>query len=267
MIKEHIPRSAMLVEGSRQVEDCHDSMGDAGQSLSVVLPAYNEEQVIALTISNVLETLSAWGKDFEIIVVNDGSTDQTGAIVASFASADPRIRLVTHETNQGYGAALVSGFATASKQLTFLMDADGQFDIRELQAFFPYINEYDAVIGYRIKRKDSWIRKFNALGWRLLVSWLLDVHARDIDCAFKLLHTDFLHEHPLETRGATISAELLYKLKRAGCSYYEVGVHHLPRRKGRATGARPAVILRAFRELFTCARKWKREERQLARIG
>jgi glycosyltransferase involved in cell wall biosynthesis len=267
MIKEHIPRSAMLVEGSRQVEDCHDSMGDAGQSLSVVLPAYNEEQVIALTISNVLETLSAWGKDFEIIVVNDGSTDQTGAIVASFASADPRIRLVTHETNQGYGAALVSGFAAARKQFTFLMDSDGQFDIRDLQAFFPYIKEYDAIIGYRINRQDSWVRKFNALGWRLLIRLLLGVRARDIDCAFKLLQTEFLHENPLESRGATISAELLYKLKRAGCSYYEVGVHHLPRRKGRATGARPAVILRAFRELFTCARKWKREERQLARIG
>jgi glycosyltransferase involved in cell wall biosynthesis len=267
MIEEYIPDFPALARHGQQEEGCHDRMGDAGQSLSVVLPAYNEEQMIAITITDVLEALSAWGKDFEIIVVNDGSTDQTGAIVASFAAVDPRVRLVTHETNQGYGAALVSGFAAASKQLTFLMDADGQFDIEDLQAFFPYIEKYDAVIGYRINRQDSWMRKLNALGWKLLIRWLLGVHARDIDCAFKLLHTEFLHEHPLETRGAMISAELLYKLARAGCSYREVGVHHLPRLKGRATGARPTVILRAFRELFTCARRWKREERQRVHIG
>jgi glycosyltransferase involved in cell wall biosynthesis len=267
MIKEYICDSAALAERGQQEEGHRDKAGNDTQSLSVVLPAYNEEEIIAITVVDVLDTLSAWGKDFEIIVVNDGSADRTGAIVASLAAVDRRVRVITHETNQGYGAALVSGFAAASKQLTFLMDSDGQFDIEDLQAFFPYIGMYDAVIGYRINRQDSWMRKLNALGWKLLIRWLLGVRARDIDCAFKLLHTEFLHEHPLETRGAMISAELLYKLTQAGCSYREVGVHHLPRLKGRATGARPAVILRAFRELFTYARRWRREGRQRARVG
>jgi putative flippase GtrA len=230
-------------------------------SLSVVLPAYNEEQVIASTISNVLDALSPWRIDAEVLVVNDGSTDRTGAIVAALAETCPQVRLITHPINQGYGAALASGFAAATKELTFFMDADGQFDIRDLLRFFQFIDEYDSVIGYRLNRQDSWMRKLNAWGWKCLIGWVLGIHVRDIDCAFKLLHSDFLHQHPLETRGAMINAELLYKLKLAGCTYREVGVHHLPRQGGHATGANPRVIAHAFRELFLSVQKWRREER------
>ncbi len=241
------------------------NMPASNHSLSVILPAYNEEQVIASTVSAVLQVLSAWGMDFEIIVVNDGSTDRTGAVVASLAAVDPRVRLMTHSVNQGYGAALVSGFAVTTKELTFFMDADGQFDIRDLREFFPFIGAYDAVIGYRIDRQDSWMRKLNAWGWKLLIGWVLGVHVRDVDCAFKLLHTEFFRQYPLETRGAMINAELLYQLTRAGYTYKELGVHHLPRRGGRASGARPSVIMRAFRELFMYAHKWHQKEHACSR--
>jgi hypothetical protein len=99
-------------------------------------------------------------------------------------------------------------------------------------------------------------------GWKLLIGWVLGVHVRDVDCAFKLLHTDFLRQHPLETHRAMINAELLYTLKQAGGTYKELGVHHLPRQAGRATGASLSVILRAFRELFAYAYKWRREKQQ-----
>ncbi len=237
----------------------------SNHSLSVVLPAYNEEQIIGQTVLYVLHTLSAWKLDFEIIVVNDGSADRTGEIVAALAEADPRVRLITHTTNQGYGAALVSGFAAATKHLTLFMDSDGQFDIRDLERFFPYIDEYDAIIGYRLHRQDAWMRKLNAWGWKCLICLLLDVHVRDIDCAFKLLRTSILHQHPLTTCGAMINAELLYRLKRAGYTYREVGVQHLPRQGGRATGANLRVIARAFRELFVYMRKWRREEQAQTR--
>jgi glycosyltransferase involved in cell wall biosynthesis len=240
------------------VSEC-GSTPASSHSLSVVLPAYNEEQVITSTISDVLNVLNTWQMDFEVLVVNDGSIDRTGAIVAALADTHPQLRLITHPTNQGYGAALVSGFAAATKELTFFMDSDGQFDIRDLHMFFLFIEEYDAVIGYRIDRQDSWIRKLNAWGWKQLVGWVLGVRVRDIDCAFKLLHTEFLHQHPLETRGAMINAELLYRLTRAGGSYREVGVHHLSRIGGRATGAKFSVILRALRELFLYVRKWQQE--------
>lgn len=227
-------------------------------SLSVVLPIYNEAAVIAATIQQVLKEVASQVREFELILVNDGSTDETGAILASLA-ADPRVRVVTHERNQGYGAALADGFAAANKTLTFFMDADGQFDIGDLARLLPFIDEYDAVIGYRRARQDTWLRKLNAWGWKLVVRITLGVRARDIDCALKLLHTDFLQHYPLETRGAMINAELLYKLRRAGCTCYEVGVQHYPRRGGRATGANLRVILRAFRELLHYARKWRRE--------
>jgi putative flippase GtrA len=232
----------------------------AGASVSVILPAYNEEAVIASTVADVLETLATWTPDFEVIVVNDGSQDATSAILESIAAAHRRVKVVHHVVNQGYGAALVSGFEASTKDLVFFMDSDGQFDIRDLERFFPLLHEYDAVLGYRINRQDTRMRKLNAWGWKVLVGVVFGVHVRDVDCAFKLYPAAFFRAHRLETRGAMINVEILYKFTRAGYTYIEIGVRHLPRRAGRATGAKPGVIVRALRELFTYAWKWHREE-------
>jgi glycosyltransferase involved in cell wall biosynthesis len=251
-----------VIKTSEMYKNEDEEKTGSRHSISIVLPAYNEEAVIGATLEQVLNVLREWKMDFEVIVVNDGSRDQTGMIVSAIMVVEPRVRMVTHESNQGYGSALVDGFAAATKALTVFMDSDGQFDISELSRLLAFINEYDAVIGYRLDRQDSWMRKLNAWGWKCLIGWVLGVHVRDVDCAFKLLHTDFLHQYPLETRGAMINAELLYKLKRHGYSYIEVGVHHYPRKGGCATGAKLSVILRALRELFEFARRWHREEQQ-----
>ena len=179
-------------------------------SLSVVLPAYNEEALIANTVSHIMSVLTTWMRDFEVIVVNDGSKDCTGEIVEQLESYDPRIRLVNHPVNRGYGAALVSGFESVTKELAFFMDSDGQFDIRDLVRFFPLIEEFGAVIGYRVHRQDTWMRKLNAWGWKKLVGFIFNIHVRDIDCAFKLFRSDFFRTNRLETRGAMINAEILY---------------------------------------------------------
>ena len=225
------------------------------RSISVVLPAHNEEEAIATTVHEVIETLSAWMLDFEIIVVDDGSQDSTGAIVDTMSTTDPCLKVIHHPVNQGYGAALVSGFEAASKDLTFFMDSDGQFDIHDLARFLILIEEYDAVLGYRIDRQDTWMRKVNAWGWKQLVGLVFGIHIRDVDCAFKLYPTRFFRENILETRGAMINAEILYKFIRGGSSYTQLGVRHLPRHGGKATGAKVSVILRAFRELFVFAFK------------
>ena len=227
------------------------------QSLSVVLPAHNEEAVICQTVTNTVSALAHWVQDFEVVVVNDGSVDTTGAVLAVLADTEPRLKIVTHATNQGYGAALVSGFRAASKELTFFMDADGQFDIHNIRPFFSAIEHYDAVIGYRLDRQDTWTRKLNAWGWQLLIALFLGVHVQDIDCAFKLYRSDFLQRHQLETRGAMINAEILYKLKRDGSTCTELPVQHLPRLSGKASGAHLKVILRAFAELFLYTHKWR----------
>ncbi len=231
-------------------------------SLSVILPAHNEEVAIAGTVLGVVTTLAGWLEDFEVIVVNDGSKDQTKAIVEEIAATSPRVRLINHPENQGYGAALVSGFESITKELAFFMDSDGQFDIHDLERFFPLIDEYDAVLGYRVDRQDTWMRKLNAWGWKMLVRLVFGLRVRDVDCAFKLYRSTFFNEHRLETRGAMINTEILYKFTRAGYTYTQIGVHHLPRRGGRATGAKLSVITRAFRELVVFARKWHRKERE-----
>lgn len=230
-------------------------------SVSAVLPAHNEEAAIASTVTSVLEALASWMADFEVLVVNDGSRDQTGAILDALAADDPRVKVIHHPVNQGYGAALVSGFEASTKNYVFFMDSDGQFDIHDLARFFPLLEQYDAVLGYRVQRQDTWMRKVNAWGWKMLVRQVFGVHVRDVDCAFKIYTSTFFRQHLLETRGAMINTEILYKLKRDGYTWTELGVQHLPRNGGKATGAKPMVILRAFRELFTFARKWRHEER------
>ncbi|QBD83707.1 glycosyltransferase family 2 protein [Ktedonosporobacter rubrisoli] len=231
-------------------------------SLSVIMPAHNEEVAIAQTVLTAIDAVSSWTQDFEIIVINDGSKDHTQEILEEIATWDTHVHVIQHEVNKGYGAALVSGFEAVSKDLVFFMDSDGQFDIYDLERFFPLIEHYDAVLGYRVDRQDTWVRKLNAWGWKMLVRLVFKLRVRDVDCAFKLYRAQFFHDHKLETRGAMINTEVLYKFRRAGYTYTELGVRHLPRRGGRATGAKPAVIARAFRELFLYARKWHREERR-----
>ena len=232
-------------------------------SLSVILPAHNEEEAIATTVHEVIDTLSTWIQDFEVIVVDDGSKDRTGVILDTIAVTHSCLHVIHHPVNQGYGAALVSGFEAVTKNLVFFMDSDGQFDIHDLERFFSLLEEYDAVLGYRIHRQDTWMRKVNAWGWKILVGMVFGIYVRDVDCAFKLYPANFFHEYKLETRGAMINTEILYKFTRAGYTYTQLGVRHLPRRGGRATGAKPSVIIRAFRELFIYALKWHREEKRL----
>jgi glycosyltransferase involved in cell wall biosynthesis len=229
-------------------------------SLSVILPAYNEEDIIAYTVKKAVRLLSMWVRDLEVLVVNDGSTDKTKVIVEELALAYPCVHLINHPVNQGYGAALVSGFEAASKDVIFLMDADGQFDIRDLGPFFSLLEAYDAVLGYRIACQDTLLRKVTAWGWALLIRATLGLSVRDVDCAFKLFRADFFRKRRLETRGAMINTEILYKWIRAGYSYTQMGVHHFPRIGGKATGAKPVVILCALKELAICVWKWRLEE-------
>jgi putative flippase GtrA len=236
-------------------------------SISIVLPAYNEEAVIATTVARVFQALSRMVTDFEILVVNDGSKDRTGAIVAAIAAQEPRVRLVTHQVNQGAGAALVSGFIRATKAYTFYMDADGQFDIHDLVHLLPHLGEYDGVFGYRLDRQDPWVRKLNSWGWNQVVRFVFNIKIKDIDCAFKIFRTDFFHQVVLEARGALLLTEVVYKFARAGYNYTEVPVQHLPREGGNPTGARPSVILRAFKELFFYAAKWHEEEQRTVYIA
>ncbi|MCC7369573.1 MAG: glycosyltransferase family 2 protein [Chloroflexi bacterium] len=219
-------------------------------SISAVLPAYNEEQVIAKSVAAMVETFESLDADYEIIVVNDGSRDRTGEILTQLGQENPRVRMVAHQTNQGYGAALWTGFTSARKDLVFLTDGDKQFDVDELKLLLPLLDGADLVIGWRRHRADPPMRLLNAWGWKQLVNLLFGYTARDIDCAFKLFRRSILERVEVFSRGATFSAEFLIKARRLGYVVRERDVSHYPRPAGVATGAKPAVIIRAFRELI-----------------
>jgi glycosyltransferase involved in cell wall biosynthesis len=224
------------------------------------MPAYNEEANIGPQVLDVLAALQPLASDYEVIVVNDGSRDRTGQIVKDLRAQHPQVRLVEHPKNQGYGAALYTGFTNAKKELVFLTDSDRQFDLSDLPRLLPLLANADIVAGYRNPRRDPPMRVLNGIGWSMLVTLLFGYTARDIDCAFKLCKREILDHITLESRGATFSAEFLVRAKRAGYRIVEIGVSHHPRRAGSQTGARPDVIIRAFRELFRMRwRMWFKE--------
>jgi glycosyltransferase involved in cell wall biosynthesis len=194
-----------------------------------------------------LPTISA---DWEVIVVNDGSADNTEWIVKKEAKVEPRIKCYNHAVNRGYGAALQTGIFEAHKEFIFFMDSDGQFDISELPLLIKHIGEYDIVAGYRHNRQDPWNRRLNAWGWNRLVRMVLGVRIIDIDCAFKLFRRSVFDKILIRSLGAMVNTEILAQAKRFGLRINEVPVSHFARVHGNPTGANLGVIIKAFRELF-----------------
>ncbi|HEX8157544.1 MAG TPA: glycosyltransferase family 2 protein [Solirubrobacteraceae bacterium] len=218
-------------------------------SVSVVLPCFNEEANVAEAIRNAAAAAAMTSEDYEIIVVDDGSTDGTARIASDFVEADPRVRLILHARNRGYGDALRSGIEAARMDWVLLADADLQFDLRELADFVPLTRDADALWGRRILRQDTITRRASAAAWNRLMRALFHLPVHDVDCGFKLIRRDLLRQFKLQTSGAMISTELVVQCEAEGARFAEIGVHHHPRVAGEETGGNPRVILRAFREL------------------
>jgi len=219
-------------------------------SISVFFPCYNEQDNVERTVRNALTVLENLKADFEVIIVNDGSRDDTAQIADEIAAGNSRVKVVHHHTNLGYGAALKSGFKAATKELVFYTDGDGQFDINEMPPLLPLMAKYDIVSCFRLNRQDPLVRRLNGWAWTKLVCFLFGMKIRDIDCAFKLYKTEIFDNIDLSSTGALIDAEILARAIRKGYSITQRGVHHYPRTAGAQTGANLKVILRAFKELF-----------------
>jgi glycosyltransferase involved in cell wall biosynthesis len=205
------------------------------QSISVFFPAYNDEASIGRLVGDALAVLPALADDFEVIVVDDGSADGTAAAVEELARGDSRVRVVRHGTNRGYGAALRTGFASATKELVFYTDGDGQYDVRELALLWPLLAEgVDAVNGYKIKRADGWQRKAAGAAYNRFAHLLFSIPIRDVDCDFRLIRRPAVERVALVSSSGSICVELVHKLHRTGCRFAEVPVHHYPRAHGRS---------------------------------
>jgi glycosyltransferase involved in cell wall biosynthesis len=220
-------------------------------SISLVLPAYNEADNIEPMVEEATPALASVTDDYEIIVVDDGSADDTAAVTRQVMEQNPHVRLVEHPVNQGFGAAVFTGFTHAEKDWIFYTDADRQFVLRELERFVPLMDEYDLIAGYRAPRRDPFMRVVYGKGWSALCTLVFGYTVRDVDCGFKLFRREIIDElaPSIASRGATFSIEWLVRAKRAGYRFVELPVTHRPRVAGSQTGANIDVIVRAFREL------------------
>lgn len=204
-------------------------------------------------VRDALNTLPRFADDIEVNVIDDGSTDRTGQIADELARGDPRVHVVHHGARRGYGGAVRSGLAAATKEFIFFTDGDRQFRIADIERLVAAIDGVDAVMGYRLKRQDPPPTRFVAWVYNNVIRILFLGGFRDVDCAFKLFRREVFERVPLErvrSNGAFFSAELLISLRRAGIRTREVGIPHYPRTAGKAKGQQPKVILRAIRDLL-----------------
>lgn len=225
------------------------------EELSVFFPCYNEEKNIKTTVSKAISILKNIAKKWEIILINDGSKDNTAKVLEEIKSNNPKeISIITHNPNRGYGAALKSGLYNSQYQWIAFTDSDGQFDFGEITKFINKQKETnsDIVIGFYLSRQVSKATIITSKIWEIIVFILFGLKVTDIDCGFKLINKKVVETIPkLEAeRGAFISSEFLIKAKKAGFKISELGVHHYPRTEGKATGRNIKVIIKSFTDLF-----------------
>jgi len=218
---------------------------------------FNEQRNINRAVDSALTALETVGRECEVIIVNDGSRDDTGTIADGLAAADCRVKVVHHAENRGYGAALRSGFTAARHPLVAFVDGDNQFDLGEIGILLDAIHDADLVSGYRITRRDPLIRRLNAFLYNRVARTLFDIPVRDVNCGFKIYKRDLLQRllPQLASTGALINVEMLARARQLGARVREVGVQHHPRVAGNPTGGNLTVILRAARELLALRRE------------
>lgn len=205
------------------------------KSVSVFFPAFNDAKSIGKLIDEAYEVLIDYTEDFEIIVINDGSTDDTAEVLSVLAEKYRVLKIVTHEKNRGYGAALISGFHNATGEFVFYTDGDGQYDVTELVLLLSRMESgVDVVNGYKIGRSDNRIRKIIGKLYNRFAHLLFELPIRDIDCDFRLIRKSRLDQIDLESVSGSICVELIYKLQKAGGVFAEIPVSHYPRLHGKS---------------------------------
>jgi glycosyltransferase involved in cell wall biosynthesis len=226
------------------------SQNDGG--ISIFFPAFNDQKTIGALVSQALNLLPTVTDDYEVLVVNDGSTDSTQEVLDNLARGSKHVKIVRHERNLGYGAALRSGFSHASKGLIFYTDGDGQYDLLEMPNLLALMREDREVVnGYKITRSDAVHRKIAGGVYNRLARLLFRLPIRDIDCDFRLIKRTAIRSIDLTCSGGAICVELIYKLRRSGCRFAETPVHHYPRAHGRSQFFTPRRVASTTRDFCT----------------
>jgi glycosyltransferase involved in cell wall biosynthesis len=234
-------------------------------SLSVVIPMYNEEAMIAHALDSVRAALERHLEDWEVIVVDDASSDGCAAIVESIAARDPRVRLLRHPSNRKLGGTVRTGFAAATRELVLYMDADLPFDPDEIGRAIHVlgVTGADMIAPYRFDRTTEGLKRtIYSYFYNTLIGVLFGWPHRDINFSFKLLRRELLDAIELRSEGSLIDAELVVKARNLGFVIQQIGLDYFPRTKGHSTLSSPAVILKILRELVTLFPEMRRPKRR-----
>ncbi len=221
------------------------------ESVSVVIPAYNEEETIEEVVKDALKNLSILVKDYAVVLVDDGSKDKTGKIIDQLSKKNKKVRAIHHKKNQGFTGAIKTSLKSGTKDLIFLAPADGQFNFKELGAFIKAINGYDCAVGYRIKNEETFIRKFNSKGFHLLSRILLNINLKEISTV-SMWRKTMIDSLTIDSSqgSAMLLPEIISKAIKRGFKFTEVPIHWYERKGGKSKGANPIVIVKTFIEML-----------------
>lgn len=227
-----------------------DSSNPNVTSVSAFFPCYNDALSIGKMVRDVQGALKTRVDDFEVIVVNDGSADDSLEVLKRLATEIPELRIVHHETNKGYGGALQSGFAASTKQWVFYTDGDAQYDASEVTVCIDAVTPTtDVVQGWKIGRGDSWYRKVIGRTYHHTVKRLFSLRVRDTDCDFRLINRTILDKVQLTSTSGVICVEMMHSFEKVGARFVEVPVHHYFRPHGKSQFFRLPAIARSARQL------------------
>ncbi|HEX6659856.1 MAG TPA: glycosyltransferase family 2 protein [Ilumatobacter sp.] len=221
------------------------------RSVSAFFPCYNDQHSIPVMVRDVRRSLVGAVDDFEIIVVDDGSVDDSLAVLTALASEIPELRVIRHDVNRGYGGALLSGFAAARKEWIFYTDGDAQYDASEITRCIDAVTDgVDVVQGWKIARGDPWYRKLIGRTYHHVVKFLFRLPVRDTDCDFRFIHSRVMEKVELTSTSGVICVEMMHAFDRIGVRFVEVGVSHHARPHGRSQFFRIPAIARSAKQLM-----------------
>jgi glycosyltransferase involved in cell wall biosynthesis len=222
----------------------------AVESISAFFPCFNDDATITSMVNAAVKTVEEVGADGEVIVINDGSTDGSQEVLEDLSDSQPWLRIVVHEHNRGYGGALLSGFASATKQWVFYTDGDAQYDPTELALLVDAAGpDVDVVQGYKLQRGDNIARRVIGRVYHRFVRAVFGLKVRDTDCDFRLIRRTLLDRVNLVHTTGVICVEMVRKFQDAGARFVEVPVHHYPRTYGRSQFFRLSSVARSLRDL------------------
>jgi len=217
--------------------------------LSVFFPTFNEEENIAEAVTRAKTELEKLGRKYEIIIVDDASTDKTPQIADAIAQKDDHVIVFHHLRNTKLGGALRTGFYRARGEIIFYTDADNPIDMGDILKNLPLMDKYNFVTGYRLNRDETILRAIYSRVYNSLIRLLFGLTVKDVNFSFKMVHRKVIDTVSLHSHGSFIDAELLLESKRKGFAIGEVGVRYFPRSKGKSTLAKPGIILTILKEM------------------